>query len=108
MRASELLGLPVTDPDGRSLGQVLDVRLVQQGRLRGNRRALQVEGLVVGSRQLAAQLGYDRYEAIGPAPLRGLVRWLVRDNRFLPWHQVELTGRGVRARVRELERLRPL
>lgn len=98
MRGSELLGLPVTAPDGTSLGLVLDVRLVQDGPLLGGYAALRVQGLVVGRRRLAARLGYDRYDAQGPWLVAHVVSWLTRDTRFLPWEDAELTPGEVRSR----------
>jgi hypothetical protein len=102
MRASELLGLPVTGPGGGDLGRVLDVRLVQEGALRGNAAALRVEGFVVGHHELASRLGYDRYERPGPAMVRHLVARLARRNGYLAWDEAELSDDGVRATVSEL------
>jgi hypothetical protein len=95
MRASELIGLPVVGPNGRH-GQVLDVRLVQDGPLRGAYAALRVEGLVVGHHTLAAHLGYDRASTRGPWLVRVVVQALTRSNRFVPWAEVRLEDGVVR------------
>lgn len=108
MRASELLGLPVRSTGGALLGTVVDVRLVQQGRLKGSRDALRIEGFVVGRHRITARLGYDRYERPGPALVRRISRWLNRHNGYLSWEQVDLDGDVVRATVDALEPLPPL
>lgn len=102
MRASELLGLPVTGPGGEVLGQVIDIRIVQQGALRGSADALHVDGFVVGHHTLASRLGYDRYERPGPAMIRVLVGWLARRNGYLRWDEVELQDGRVRATISTL------
>ena len=96
MRASELLRLPVVGPGGQPVGQVLDVRLVQDGPLLGGYAALAVEGFVIGKHTLWSRLGYDRYEQHGPALLRRLVGRLTRHNRFVPWDQVTLDDGVIR------------
>lgn len=97
MRVSELFEMTVTDADGMPLGKVIDVRVIQNGRLLGAKNALQVEGLIVGRHKVAARLGYDRYEQHGPPLVRWLVGRLVRHNRFLPWSDVTLQDGGIKA-----------
>jgi sporulation protein YlmC with PRC-barrel domain len=95
MRATELLGAPVVDPDGRRLGQVLDVRLVQDGPLLGADCALRIEGLVVGPGSGGSHLGYDRAGVRGPALIAWLSHRMTADNRYLPWDQVTGMADGV-------------
>lgn len=102
MRASDLLGLPVRAPGGQLLGTVVDVRLLQEGRLRGSSDALRVEGFVIGRHRVASRLGYDRYERPGPAVVRWAVGWLRRHNRYLAWEDADLADGRVTARVSEL------
>lgn len=102
MRASDLLGLPVLAPGGHRIGEVIDVRLVQTGALRGASDALRVEGFVIGHHQVASRLGYDRYERPGPWLVRVLVRRLARRNRFLAWADAEVTATSIRARTSDL------
>ena len=102
MRGADLLGLPVTGPDGEHLGKVLDARLVQDGPLLGAYAAFRLEGLVVGRRTLTARLGYDRVDAQGPWLIAAVVSWLLRDNRYLPWEELELLDGGVRSRIADL------
>jgi hypothetical protein len=97
MRASELLGQPVWTADGARLGQVVDVRLVQDGPLLGGFAALRIEGLVVGRHRVAGRLGYDRYDQPGPALVRLLAGWLTRHNGYLRWEDVRLEGTTVTA-----------
>ena len=108
MRASDLIGLHVLGPDGRRHGQVLDVRLVQDGPLRGAWAALRVEGLVVGHHTLAAHLGYDRASTTGPWLVRVAVRWLTRSNCFLPWDDARVEGSVVLTDRDDLEVLEKL
>ncbi|MDX6267425.1 MAG: hypothetical protein QOD70_2165 [Frankiales bacterium] len=102
MRGSDLLGAPVVSRSGAALGRVLDVRLVQDGPLLGAFAAMRVEGLVVGHRRTSARLGYDRVEAHGPLLVATVVRWLARDNRYLPWEQASLEGHRVVSGLDEL------
>jgi uncharacterized protein YrrD len=95
MRLGELLERPVVGRDGRGLGQVHDVHLVQDGPLQANgQAALRVHGIVVGQRAFATRLGYagagheSRGSVQGPALLRHLVRWLHRHARYVAWGDI--------------------
>jgi hypothetical protein len=90
MRASDLIGLPVRGPGGHEHGQVLDIRLVQDGPLRGAYAAMRIESLVVGHHTLAAHLGYDRAGTTGPWLVDKLVDLITRHNRLLPWPDARL------------------
>src|SRR4051794_32553560 len=98
MRAADLIGRPVVGPAGESLGNVLDIRVVQDGPLLGTFAALRVDGLVVGQRALSSRLGYDRANVNGPALVNRLVEALMRHNRYLPWSEVEDVGEVLRSR----------
>jgi sporulation protein YlmC with PRC-barrel domain len=102
MRAADLLGRPVTGPAGEALGDVIDIRVVQDGPMLGAFAALRVDGLVVGKRALASRLGYDRAGVQGPKILSGLVHALMRHNVYLPWSEVEEIGDVIRSRTAEL------
>jgi hypothetical protein len=103
MRAADLLGADVLGPDGRRLGEVLDIRLVADGPRLGGQRALRIQGLVVGTRRTASHLGYDRAGVRGPALVAAVARRLAAGNRFLPWVEIaELTTGTVRSAVSEL------
>jgi hypothetical protein len=100
MRLVSLIDVEVFDRDGRSLGTVLDARLVQRGPIVGSfGAALEVESLIVGPRGVGSRLGYDRGPTTGPWPLRRLFALLHRDTRVVPWsalgavqdHRIDLT-----------------
>lgn len=97
---SELLQSEVVDSEGRELGKVDDVRLVQDGPIRpGFGAALRVDGLVVGAGGLAVRLGYHRNQVRGPALLKAIFATLERRARFVPWELVgEWDGSTVRLR----------
>lgn len=109
MRLSELLHSRVLDADGRDIGHVHDVRLVQDGPvLEGFGHALRVQGLVVGAGSLGVRLGYHRHGVRGPA----LVKWpalrLERRARYVAWADVDQWDGDVvrlRARADDLPRL---
>ena len=105
MRGSDLIGLPVLGRGGRRLGRVLDVRLVQDGPLRGAYAALRVDALVVGRHTVAAHLGYDRAKVDGPWLVDAVVRAMTRGNGLLPWQEAEVEGGAVRC---DREALDPL
>jgi sporulation protein YlmC with PRC-barrel domain len=109
MRASELIDAAVVGPTGRRLGRVIDVRLAQDGPMVGAHQALRITGLVVGTKQLASRLGYDRTDATGPWLVERVAHWLARGNRFLPWDQVaSIEDCVVTARTDELGPVEPL
>jgi hypothetical protein len=89
MRLSELLGRPVLDADGRAMGTVKDVRLVQDGPyVEGFGQALRVEGLLFGRGALGVRLGMARANVQGPWPLTTVFRRLERRARYVEWDDV--------------------
>jgi hypothetical protein len=89
MLISELLRSHVVDADGRDLGSVNDVRLIQDGPvIDGFGAALRVDGLVVGAGSIAVRLGYHRHRIKGPALLSAILGALERRARFVAWEQV--------------------
>ncbi|MCW2572372.1 MAG: hypothetical protein JWO88_2430 [Frankiales bacterium] len=103
MRGADLLGADVLGPDGSRLGEVLDVRLVQDGPMLGADCALRIDGLVVGQRRFASHLGYDRAGVRGPALVAAIARRLSAGNRYLEWTDVdELQPGVVRSRLASL------
>lgn len=105
MRMGDLLESRVADADGRDLGVVHDVRLVQDGPLlEGFGHALRVDGLVVGPGSWAVRLGYLRHGVKGPWLVKALAQAVERRTRFVPWGDVEAwDGRHVRLRCREAD-----
>jgi hypothetical protein len=109
VRGADLLGADVLGPDGNRLGEVLDVRLVQDGPMLGADCALRMDGLVVGQRRFAAHLGYDRAGVRGPALVAAIARRLMAGNRYLEWRDVaELQPGVVHSRVSSLGAVPPL
>jgi hypothetical protein len=88
MRASDLLGRPVIDVDGRRVGVVTDLRCVKEAAPDGAWGVLRLDALVVDERQLGARLGYDRHQR-SPALLGGLMRRLHGRATVIPWSSVE-------------------
>jgi hypothetical protein len=99
---SELLRSTVTDVEGREVGDVNDVRLVQDGPLLdGFGAALRIDGLVIGAASLSVRLGYHRHQVKGPPLLKAIFGALERRARFAPWKEVEhWDGTVVRLRCR--------
>jgi len=90
MRLSELTGTRVYDADGVLVGEVTDLRLIQDGPPRppGGLAALRLDGVVVGGGFGTRLLGYEHRPVQGPALLRRLVGLLQRDTRFVDWVHV--------------------
>jgi hypothetical protein len=88
MRLNDLLGRQVTDHQGRRIGGVADVRLVQDGPLPpgGSQAALRVDGLIVVERRTTRLFGYERH--VGPALLRALVHSRLGEVWYLPWDEI--------------------
>src|SRR3954451_18709211 len=96
MHMSEVIYSRVLDVEGRSLGRVEDVRLVQDGPMLTNfGAALRVDGLFVGHSMIGLRLGFDRQHVKGPWPLKALFSRLERRGRFVPWDRVEAVDGGV-------------
>jgi sporulation protein YlmC with PRC-barrel domain len=77
MRLSDLLGAPVRDGQGRSLGHVKDVRLVQDGPyVEGFGHQLRVAELVVGRGPMGTRLG---------------IGWLRDRADRIPWESAVLS-----------------
>ena len=90
MRLSDLLTYAVRDADGAALGDVSDIRIVQDGPIvRGVQAAFRVEALVVGRRGLAERLGYIRSRVEGPWLLRVIFARLERRVRIVDIADIE-------------------
>lgn len=96
MLLSELIAAIVVDVEGRGVGTVGDVRLVQDGPyLDPFGAAFRVEGLVAGRQGLATRLGYHRGNVIGPSLLAKVFRAIERRARYVPWDAVDRVEDGV-------------
>ena len=95
MLMSDVLGKSVLDGDGRKLGEVTDVRLVQDGPyIEGFGQALRVDALVVGRGGIAERLGYVRGGVRGPWALRVLASAMEGRAWLIPWTDLLMTEAG--------------
>jgi len=78
VRASDLLRYCVVEHDGTKVGTVTDLRVVQDGPIRGTQASFRVEALVVGRAGIAERLGYIRSRVRGPWILKVLCTRLER------------------------------
>ena len=105
MRLSDLLDSEVLDADGKTVGHVHDVRMVQDGPIQGTfGAALRVQGLVVGRPALGARLGLDRADVKGPWILKAFFR-AIRTDLFVEWERVRSIEQDrvvIRGRERDL------
>src|SRR5215207_5668426 len=86
MLLSDLLRALVHDADGRDIGSVDDVLLVQDGPyVEGFGNGLRVDGVVVGRAGLGVRLGYHRKPVNGPWLLRRMFTAIERRARYVPW-----------------------
>jgi hypothetical protein len=112
MRLTDLLDADVLDPDGRTIGHVHDVRLIQDGPPIGNAGAtLRLEGFVVGGTAFGSRLGFARSDVRAPWLLNKLFQALHADERFVPWSAVRAISEGrllVDVRADELRAPEPL
>src|SRR5205807_6185086 len=96
---SDLRRSEVYDADGRHLGSVYDVRMVQDGPLLlpfGH--AFRVTGLAVGRPSVATRLGYHRGGISGPWLLRVIFTRIERRSRYVPWTDV-VSWDGARVQI---------
>ena len=106
-RVALLLGRCVIAADGTELGRIHDVRLRADGPvLPGFGPALRIEGVIVGRGSVAARLGFDRADIVGPWPLSTFGKRAARRALFVPWETMDLGDRVVvTTRIRaELDR----
>jgi hypothetical protein len=109
MQLSELIAARVVDVDGRKVGTVGDVRLIQDGPyLEAFGAALRVEGIIAGRHGLATRLGYHRGDVTGPWLLRTLFRRIEARAHYIPWPHVQRIDQGVIHLNRPLHDLDPL
>ncbi|MFL5737795.1 MAG: hypothetical protein ACJ76P_10710 [Actinomycetota bacterium] len=94
MRLSELLGSEVRHANGRVIGAVREVRLVQDGpEVEGFGPAFRIQGVLVGSHP-RARLGMTRNDVKGPRVFRWWGKRVERQLRYLDWDQVHSFNPG--------------
>jgi hypothetical protein len=83
MRLAELIGMPVVDQNGTSVGVVHDVRARVE-----RDRTWEVTGIVIDHDRVLTRAahawGYASGRCSGPAPFRVLFHRAARDARFAP------------------------
>jgi hypothetical protein len=91
VRLSDLLTYTVVGTDGRTLGQVSDIRVVQDGPVVATQASFRVDAVLVGKGGLAERLGYVRNRVQGPWLLRvvfsALERraWIIETGQIASW-----------------------
>ncbi|MBF6137055.1 hypothetical protein IU501_29175 [Nocardia otitidiscaviarum] len=93
MRARDLLGSEIRDPDGRR-GTVLDIRAHPAPHGTG----LTVAGLIIGRHRIRL-FGYERRAETGPALFRWLTRRIHRSTRYVDMADVEFQPDRLTLRV---------
>jgi hypothetical protein len=89
MRASDFLGAEVLDRSGQPVGEVHDIRLVQDGPIIGSfGAAFRVDALLAGPGSVGTRLGYDRGNVKGPLPLKAFFARIHRDIAVVPWENI--------------------
>jgi hypothetical protein len=106
MRLSELLDRAVVTAEGRRLGKVCDVRLVQDGPILagGTQAALRVDSVIVSSGWRGVRLGYLRGEVRGPWLLRVIFGRLEQKAHAIPIRDLVWEDGQVPLRLRADER----
>jgi sporulation protein YlmC with PRC-barrel domain len=86
-RLNDLLQMTVQQPDGVTLGRVLDVRLENQ--VEAGRESLRAVGLLVGRGRPGSYLWYDRRPDMGPRLVAAIVRYVHRHTTFVDMQDVQ-------------------
>jgi PRC-barrel domain len=107
MRLTDLLGAKVVGRDGRRVGVVVDVRLVQDGPTVGEfGAAFRVHGLVIGRSSVGAHMGFERANVRGPWLLKTLFGWIQGTERYATWDLIR-SIEPERVRLNELREALP-
>jgi hypothetical protein len=98
-RLSDLVDAVALDASGNVLGEVEDVRLVQDGPfVEGFGHKLRVDGVVIGKRARGLRLGFGRADVRGPWLLKALFQRLERHASYYRWEDLEWEPGLVRLR----------
>jgi hypothetical protein len=85
LRISDLLASDVVGADGRHVGHVHEVRIVQDGPVHlGIAAAMRVDAILVGRGTIGGRLGYYHGQVAGPWVLRVLFRRASRHVMTIP------------------------
>ena len=89
-RLSDLVNATALDAGGAVLGEVEDVRLVQDGPfVEGFGHKLRVDGVVIGKRSRGLRLGFGRANVQGPWLLKAIFTRLERHASYYSWDELE-------------------
>jgi sporulation protein YlmC with PRC-barrel domain len=113
MLLSDLLGSVVVDPDGGSLGRVVDARFRRTARHGRSEGDLELIALIVSPRSRLSFYGYERGSVDRPVAIARIIEWLHRRSRVIPWEcvarvEAERIVLGVRPPEIPLDARRPL
>jgi hypothetical protein len=102
VRLADLIGSRIIDAEGRGVGRVGDVWLLQDGPPIGVfGAALTVDALVIGRFGLASRAGYEREGMRGPAPIAWFLHRRTARRPLMRWADVAAIEEGrIRLRVR--------
>jgi sporulation protein YlmC with PRC-barrel domain len=109
MRLADLIGSSIIDVEGRGMGRVGDVWLIQDGPPIGLfGAALTVDTLVIGRFGLASRAGYEREGVRGPAPIAWFLHRRTAHRPVVRWKDVAAIEEGrIRLRVQGHDLGRP-
>lgn len=96
-RLSDLVNAVVFDADDAILGEVEDVRLVQDGPfVEGFGHKLRIAGVVIGKRNRGLRLGFGRADVRGPWLLKAIFTRLERHAVYYAWDELDWEPGAVR------------
>ena len=96
-RLSDLVNATAFDAEGVVVGEVEDVRLVQDGPfVEGFGHKLRLDGIVIGKRSRGLRLGFGRANVRGPWLLKAIFTRLERHARYYTWDEFEWEPGAVR------------
>src|SRR3954452_17286037 len=98
-RLSDLVEAVAFDAAGSPIGEVEDVRLVQDGPfVEGFGHKLRVDGVAIGKRARGLRLGFGRADVRGPWLLKVIFGRLERHVSYYSWDAVDWEAGTVRLR----------
>lgn len=94
MILSDLLGCRVLEPDGTSLGRVVDARFRRGPARRSHEGELELIALIVSPRSRLSFYGYERGRVNRPVVIDAILRRLHKGSRIVPWECVARIADG--------------
>jgi hypothetical protein len=93
MILTELLGLPVLDHRGNTLGVLTDARFAIDGAPGQLLAQARLQGVLVGPHTRHAFLGYERSGENSPALIARFLRWRARGTFLVLWADIATVSR---------------